>query len=343
MTAHALASRENRQGITPFNCAVIEGHRWPQVGDANASIDGWRHYAISPRAAIDIIDPWTKPAKAYHLFLINDELGCSNLPSYIPYQQRVALIKESPNLVGQADTRLLARQFPLVLTHLKDHIDKGPPFRMLPYSSNHLGLEPSLTPWSLPPLRAKNRLCSFIGNLNHNPQHAGYQLRREVYEALCDDSRVDCFGRDTNPIANKAQALHRYAFSIAMENASKDYYFTEKLIDCFLMGTIPIYWGCPSIGDFFDNRGILSFRSMSELQAILSSLSWPLYTAMYAHAATNFHRLIQHKMADFRGYLERALQQISLCPSVHDNPAPYQLSYGTADRLLAAWRRYRAA
>ena len=341
--ATMLPPGEHQQGLTRINYAVIEGHSWPMAGDPNAQLNGWRHYAFGDMAALDIVNPWIKSPNAYHLFLINDELGYSNLPSYIPFQQRIALIKESPNLVGQADTDALARQFPLVLTHLKQQIDKGPPFQMLPYSSNHLGLEPSEAPWSLPSPREKDRLCSFIGNLNHNPQHAGYQLRREVYAAVCDDQRVDCFGRDTNPIANKGQALHRYAFSIAMENAREDYYFTEKLIDCFLMGTIPIYWGCPAIGDFFDQRGILSFGNVSELHAILSSLTWPLYNKLHRYATQNFYRMIREKMADYRGYLERALQQINLCSSISQTPAPYRLSYSPTRRALAAWRRYRAA
>lgn len=328
MMARALAAGENPQGLTPSHCAVIEGHRWPQADDANASIDGRRHYAISPSAAIDIIGPWTQPAKSYHLVLINDELGCITLPSTIAFQQRVALIEKSPNFVGYVDTRLLSRQFPLVPTHLKDHIDKGPPFQMLTYSSNELGLEPSQTPWSLPPLKDKNRLCSFLGNLNHNPQHAGYRLRREIHAAVRGDGRVDCFDRDTHPMTNKAEALHRYAFSIAMKNARKEYHFTEKLVDCFLMGTIPIYRCCPTIGDFCDRRGILSFSRVSELQAIAASLLWSIYRAMHRHTKTSFDRLIQHTMADFRSYLERALQHIC---------------YGRARRALTAWRRLRAA
>ena len=46
----------------------------------------------------------------------------------------------------------------------------------------------------------------------------------------------------------------------------KDYYFTEKLLDCFLSGTIPIYWGCPSIGDFFNTKGMIIFDDLLELK-----------------------------------------------------------------------------
>ena len=39
-----------------------------------------------------------------------------------------------------------------------------------------------------------------------------------------------------------------------------------------MTGTIPIYWGCPSIGDFFDINGIITFNTIDELNIILNSI-----------------------------------------------------------------------
>lgn len=329
-----------------LNCAVIEGHSWPEHGDPRAQFVGWRHYQL-PQArdesstSVDICNAWQATPKPYHLFLISDELAWSRLPSYIPARQRIAVIKESPIHVGEADPGIIARQFSLVLTHLKQQIDHGPPFVLLTYSSNSLGLRPSQADCNLPVESEKDRLCSFIGNLSHNAELLGYQLRREAYHTVCSDSRVDCYGRDTNPISNKTTALRRYAFSIAMENAREDFYFTEKLIDCILMGTIPIYWGCPSIGKFFDPRGILCFNNVQELKAIINSLTWPLYQQMRRYAVANFNTLIDERRGDFHGYLERALDQIKQTSAIQTSPDPHRLSFSSASRAMAAWRRLR--
>lgn len=325
---------------------MIEGHSWPEHGDPRAQFEGWRHYRLpqsseESSASVDICNAWQTTPKPYHLFLISDELGWSKLPSYIPARQRIALIKESPIHVGEADSRTIARQFSLVLTHLKQQLDHGPPFVLLTYSSNSLGLRPSHGDCTVPGESAKDRLCSFIGNLSHNADLLGYQMRREVYRSVCSDRRVDCFGRDTNPISHKSQGLRRYAFSIAMENAREDYYFTEKLIDCILMGTIPIYWGCPSIGKFFDPRGILCFNSIQELKAIINSLTWPLYQQMRRHAVANFNTLIDERRGDFHGYLERALDQIKRSSAIQPRPTLHQLRFSSASRAMAAWRRLR--
>jgi hypothetical protein len=62
-------------------------------------------------------------------------------------------------------------------------------------------------------------------------------------------------------------------FSICIENIPEDDYFTEKLIDALISETIPIYFGCPNIGDYFNLNGIIIINNIDELNAVLSSLS----------------------------------------------------------------------
>jgi hypothetical protein len=46
-------------------------------------------------------------------------------------------------------------------------------------------------------------------------------------------------------------------FSVAIENACYETYFTEKIQDCFATATIPVYYGSPDIGKFFNPDGII--------------------------------------------------------------------------------------
>jgi len=59
-----------------------------------------------------------------------------------------------------------------------------------------------------------------------------------------------------------------YQFSLVIENSRQANYFSEKLIDCLITKTLPIYWGCPNISNWFDTRGwiILESESITELQ-----------------------------------------------------------------------------
>lgn len=58
-------------------------------------------------------------------------------------------------------------------------------------------------------------------------------------------------------IQDKWDGLAPYAYSIAIENSEHPNYFTEKLTDCFLAGTLPFYWGCPNVQEFFDDRSLI--------------------------------------------------------------------------------------
>jgi len=60
-------------------------------------------------------------------------------------------------------------------------------------------------------------------------------------------------------------------YGIVIENFSHRGFFTEKLIDCFLLKTIPIYWGCSNIGNYFDRYGILEVNNVDD---IIHTCNW---------------------------------------------------------------------
>ncbi len=57
-------------------------------------------------------------------------------------------------------------------------------------------------------------------------------------------------------------------YSIAMENAVYDNYYSEKIADCFATGTIPIYWGSRTIERHFDVNGIIFLEDIADLSKL---------------------------------------------------------------------------
>ena len=55
-----------------------------------------------------------------------------------------------------------------------------------------------------------------------------------------------------------------------------------------MTGTIPIYWGCPSIGDFFDINGILTFDTIEDLDNLLNTITPELYYSKMDSIINNF-------------------------------------------------------
>lgn len=71
--------------------------------------------------------------------------------------------------------------------------------------------------------------------------------------------------------------LFKSKFSIIIENSTEMNYFSEKLIDCLLAKTVPLYWGCPNVFDFFDKRGIICFHTIDELIQIINEINFEEY------------------------------------------------------------------
>jgi hypothetical protein len=86
----------------------------------------------------------------------------------------------------------------------------------------------------------------------------GHRLRMRFLRAIRGRLAFDLFGRGFDPIADKWDGIAPYRYSIAFENSAAPHYFSEKLMDCFLCRTLPIYYGSPEIARYFPARSILA-------------------------------------------------------------------------------------
>tara|TARA_S200000501_G_scaffold31507_1_gene26468 strand:+ start:394 stop:1197 length:804 start_codon:yes stop_codon:yes gene_type:complete len=105
-----------------------------------------------------------------------------------------------------------------------------------------------------PKIYDKTKMISMISS--NKEMCDGHRLRLEWVERIGD--QVDLYGRGFNEIDDKEEGLCDYMFSVAIENGQYETYFTEKLLDCFATGTIPVYLGAPDIGNYFNKDGIIN-------------------------------------------------------------------------------------
>lgn len=107
----------------------------------------------------------------------------------------------------------------------------------------------------------------------------GHVLRQEVFEKLPGQvGSIKTWKHKSPPIVNdKRDILEPYMFSIVPENSRHEGYYTEKIIDCLVAKTIPVYWGCPNISEYFDLDGIVVFQDYAELLKQLEKLTPEFY------------------------------------------------------------------
>jgi hypothetical protein len=93
-------------------------------------------------------------------------------------------------------------------------------------------------------------------------------FRLEFIEELNKYKQVDMGGRYKNnvgKIKNKIKFLSSYKFSIAMENTEGNGYLSEKIIQSFISGTIPIYYGDYMIDEYINPKSLILVRGKNDM------------------------------------------------------------------------------
>jgi len=95
-------------------------------------------------------------------------------------------------------------------------------------------------------------------------------------------------------IPDNKECLYNSMFNIAFENSKVYNYYAEKILDCFLTLTVPIYIGCPNIGDYYDKRGIIFAKSGENIINICNTLSTDKYNSLEEYYTnTNNYKLVK--------------------------------------------------
>jgi hypothetical protein len=137
-------------------------------------------------------------------------------------------------------------------------------------------------------IQPKTKLCSILSSTKiMNPMH---MFRLEVAKAL-KGSSVDVTISDN--YGDYFIYLNKYMYNICIENYIDRHYFTERLLNCFVTGVIPIYAGATSLSSFFDIGGILQFRTFNELKSILSRIGMSDYKSRMVSIEKNFHTALE--------------------------------------------------
>ena len=99
------------------------------------------------------------------------------------------------------------------------------------------------------------------------------KLRFDFINRLNQYKKVDmgggCYNNINGKINNKIEFLSQYyiiyKFSIAMENSDGDGYASEKIVDSFLAGTIPIYYGDYVLDEFINPKTYILVKGEKDI------------------------------------------------------------------------------
>lgn len=141
-----------------------------------------------------------------------------------------------------------------------------------------------------PQLHEKTKLLSMI--TSNKTMTKNHLLRNHL--AMRWKNHLDLYGRGYHEIEKKEEGLCEYMFSVAIENDCYETYFTEKILDCFAVGTIPVYLGAPDIGKHFNENGIIVLSPQTALKDLTSDLYYEKIEAV----RDNFERVLRYNVLE---------------------------------------------
>jgi len=141
----------------------------------------------------------------------------------------------------------------------------------------------------------RDRISVITSNKKYFP---GHKKRLQFIEKLRRhpiSQYIDFFGGYHNPLEDKLDGLLGYKYHLALENSTVDHYWTEKFADPLLAYTLPIYYGCSNISDYFPEGSYLPIdidNFDAAVALIQQALERDIYTKQLENIKTAHNKVL---------------------------------------------------
>lgn len=146
----------------------------------------------------------------------------------------------------------------------------------LPYLSVHLyklGIGLGSVPRTLGDINGDRSKFCFFAYTNTDEGLEGVRARKKFYYLMQEITRgrVSNHGKSYGGVplgtyTDNSKILKDYKFTISIENSFIPGYITEKLINPFLAGSIPIYLGAPDVSKYFNKKAFIDVRDFDTFE-----------------------------------------------------------------------------
>jgi hypothetical protein len=220
------------------------------------------------------------------------EIHCGS-PKAVPDKSKFSVLNHTPeppdHMISAEDVKKIGHLFDLILTY-DEHVLELPNAVKLLYGDQ----------WVSGPPKSKNFSLSNLYSRGLGTSLNGYLLRREIWDRKHEikiplkfwtstaEGRIpDVQDRCPYPYKLKDQ-LFESMFSVIIENKKAKNYFSEKLLDALRSYTVPIYFGCPNVSDYFDQASIIQVNDVDEFLFKVNNITPDMYWEQMSSMDKNF-------------------------------------------------------
>ena len=155
--------------------------------------------------------------------------------------------------------------------------------------------------------------CSFVySNPKANPIRIDFFTELSKYKQIASGGKV--LNNIGTLVQDKQKFEAKYKFSIAFENVRHRGYITEKLMQSFSAGGVPIYWGDPYVNRMFNSRAYINISVFKSTEDALENIKQidqddEAYKAMLQEAPLNDSYNLENVRRQFEIYLRNIFDQ----------------------------------
>jgi hypothetical protein len=221
------------------------------------------------------------------------------------------LILMEPTMALVSDVMSKPRCYTHVLTYHEDILANNP--RSTVFNGT--------TTWVDPYKEREKKFCvSTVVGAKKYIHFPGYAKRRELWNRQGEITIPKDFYLSGNDVISGVDYSNNLVlgdykdvmfdcqYHVAIENAYMKNFFTEKLIDCFLSYTIPIFIGAPNVGDFFNLDGMYVCETINDVIDTINGLTPEIYEQKIDAINENYNTAMGY--TDFASYTTRKINDI---------------------------------
>ena len=211
---------------------------------------------------------WVEPEKENIVVFSDLAIPCAAHKKFRSVKHRVAWLMESPaiyatwgHFIGNMKWLLANLDIFTAVATCDDSLVAAYPDKMVfvPFGGIIVSEEDAR-------LYEKAKLCSMTSGTLWSP-------RDIIYAKYKDSGMVDFLGKSFNrPYASIVEGFRDYRYHISVSSCCEDRFFSSNLTDPLACGTVPIWRGCDKLSEFFNMDGIITFRTMEELEVIMAMI-----------------------------------------------------------------------
>jgi alpha(1,3/1,4) fucosyltransferase len=200
-----------------------------------------------------------------------------------PTHKCFLLIFEPPLIAPYFFHPSLKYYFGNIFTSIDEQVDNKNYFKIQTQARRLIPLE------NIPDFSQK-KFCTIINcNKNYLGEGELYTERQRAVSFFSETDDFDLYGHGWNGYSRwkglignngKYNVLKNYKFTVCFENSAPNGYITERLVDAFVSGCVPVYLGPLNISNYIPKECFINFRDFSsypDLYDYMNSMDLAVY------------------------------------------------------------------